>query len=263
MKHSLLLASVVIASLLSAGCDPEDDIREYFSDHFLHQVQTPTESTIKLGQVFLSHRGRKSDVLGNMFDTYGQAGWLAREASQDVVEDDSMRLPSLSQTTLIEPSLGIDVFTGLFKLNPLEGVEIESAFTISSIVARSRLIAGPVVDRYLDSSDSEGFRRYLAERVHRPQRNARVTVVYKILRTNTMSITAQEGRNISSQLSVTSPAVSVSAGFSVKKTSERTLEIDSDTDHVFAVGLLRLVQNRNAPLIYSVSYEDLRPLIPE
>ena len=223
MRRSLLLASVV-AAFLAAGCDPEDDIRKYFSDEFLHQVQSPTESTIKLGQVFLAHRGRKSDVLGNMFDTYGQAGWLAREASQDVVEADSVRLPSLSQTTLIEPSLGINVFTGLFKLNPLEGVEIDHAFTISSIVARSRLIAGPVVDRYLDSRDSERFRRYLAERVHRHQRNARVTVAYKVLRTDKMSITAQAGQNISSALNVTSPAVSVSAGFSVKKTSERTLE---------------------------------------
>ena len=254
MKRSVFLAVAALAYCFSTACDPADGIQKYFSDQLLHQVGSPTENSIRLGQVFVYYKGKPSDALGNMFDNYGQTGWLD---SADVTEDDNTVMPSLAKNTVFEPSVGIDVFKGLFKVNVLGDVKIDSTFTISSILASKRVMPGPVVDRYLDSRDSEDFRRYVANRVHKYKKNACVTVAYKVLRTNKMSITAQGGRDISSSLKFDGPAVAVGAGFKVRKTRQSTLEIDGDISYVFAVGVLQLVPEKNHPQLYRVSYKEL------
>ena len=286
---SLVLALSVVACCFVAACGDDDAVWKYFARQQLNQLPD-LRIDMKLGAVFVAERKTVNhDALGNMFDTYGQAGWIPEAL---VATDPSRVLPSLDQSTAMEPSVAVDLIGDFLQVQVNEGL-ITTNVKINSIVARTRTVAAPTIDRYLQSPDSLKFREYLAD-VHEANPNLRISVVYRLYRTNRLSIISERGEDISSGVNFNvDGVVSIGAGFRAKSEdcvmmshgldllgdglclcgrrcldrAKRTLvdkiEIDGETDYAFAVGVALIRQiDEGDPLSYRVSWADSGYMLP-
>ena len=256
---SLVLALSVVACCFVAACGDDDAVWKYFARQQLNQLPD-LRIDMKLGAVFVAERKTVNhDALGNMFDTYGQAGWIPEAL---VATDPSRVLPSLDQSTAMEPSVAVDLIGDFLQVQVNEGL-ITTNVKINSIVARTRTVAAPTIDRYLQSPDSLKFREYLAD-VHEANPNLRISVVYRLYRTNRLSIISERGEDISSGVNFNvDGVVSIGAGFRAKRTLVDKIEIDGETDYAFAVGVALIRQiDEGDPLSYRVSWADSGYMLP-
>ncbi|MDE0004477.1 MAG: hypothetical protein OXQ29_17455 [Rhodospirillaceae bacterium] len=259
-KLLTLALTVVVVCCFVTACSDDDAVLQYFASQQLNQLPG-LRTDMKLGAVLTAEgKAVNYDILGNMFDAYGQADWIPED---QIVTDPSRVLPSLDHSTVVEPSVALGLMSDLLQVQVSERL-ITTNVKINSIVARTQTVAAPVIDRYLQSSDSLDFRKYLANNVHSINPNLRISVVYRIYRTNRLSIISERGEDISNAVSFgVDDVISIGADYRAKRTLVDKIEIDVETHKAFAVGVA-LIQatNKDDPLSYRVSWSNIHYWLP-
>lgn len=242
-----------------AACGDDNAVLKYFANQRLNQLPD-LRTDMELGAVFAAERKEVNyDILGNMFNAYGQADWIPDTL---IATDPNRVMPSLDQSTVMEPSVAVDLMSDFLQVQVNDGL-ITTNVKINSIVAGTQTVAASTIDRYLRSTDSREFRKYLAG-VHETNPNLRISVVYRLYRTNRLSIISERGEDISSGVNFNVDGiVSIGAGFKAKRTLVDKIEIDGETDYVFAVGVALIKQlDEEDPLSYGVSWTDSGYMLP-
>ncbi len=236
---ALLLLGV---SALLISCDPEDEINGYFAQSGLTRLAV-LRTDVQPGTLILT-RGKEAFLGDHILDyvdreadpehDYGTFGGSAKN------EVDAVLRRFHSQTQL-SAKTALEFLVSVFRLSPGVDVGLTGNVKIDMPDAKVRRMKVASLEKFLTRKDSQLFRTKV-----RDWKNRGLTsyVVYEVFRAKSLTVVAEEGKDISPSLKVGAPAnlpVEVEGSVVYKKTAGNELTVTGDRYMAFAVKTAKLI----------------------
>ena len=239
----LKLAVLTICLLAASACDPQKFVKKYYGQMGLNQLATPRDD-LEPGAVFLSDK-KKVSYADNMLDYADDTEDEYPVGVKNAMYLFNAALRSGEEERTVEPTAALKFLDAVLPVNVSGSLKFTSKVTIAPVNAKAKRMKIPILQRYLNSPDSLSFRRQMHDFQQR-NKNLQVAIAYEIYRTNSMRITAEGGKDVSSELKVgaVGPVGSGALGFKYKKTSKSELVIEGDRFYAFAARAARIEESK-------------------
>ena len=166
-------------------------------------------------------------------------------------------LRSFTQDRRVDPSVAVKFLADMVPAELGSEFKFNDKVTIDLTQATVRRMKIPVVQSYLNSNASAGFREAVSQFVQDGKTSA--YLVYETWRAKKLKIQTESGKDISNTLEVGAVRVVASATgkFSYKRTSKSEIELIGDKFYVFAIRTGMLEKNEGnftfKPMNFAIS----------
>jgi hypothetical protein len=237
-----LLAIIVSILSISAGCDPEQTVNNYFAQQGLNRLAVVRDDIQPGGLVIANSKGAM--YADNMFDytTKPPSAEYTFTAGDGTAEYKAV-LRSFTQDRNIDPSVAVKFLASMIPADLGNEFKFNDKVMIDLTQATVRRMKIPVVQSYLNSNASGAFRAAVSQFVQDGKTSA--YLVYETWRAKKLKIQTESGKDISNALEIGAVKVIASATgkFSYKRTSKSEIELTGDKFYVFAIRTGMLEKN--------------------
>lgn len=232
---------VLLLSLTTVGCDPEEQINDYFRQMGLTRlavlqtdVQPGTVILMKGNEAFLGdHVLDYVDQIADPSHDYGTFGGSARDEVDAV-------LRKFTSKTELSGKTAMSFVVNLFRLSPSLDFGLTGTVSIDLPDAKVRKMKVASLEKFLNRTDSEIFQKKVREWLNQ---GVRPYVAYEVYRAKSLKLQSAEGKDIAPSLktnAITQLPIEGSASVAYKKVASNELLIAGNRYYAFAVRTARL-----------------------
>lgn len=239
---ALLVMLLIGLSCTLISCDPEDEINRYFAQSGLTRLAV-LRTDVQPGTLILT-RGKEAFLGDHILDyvdreadpdhDYGIFGGSAKD------EVDAVLRRFHSQTQL-SAKTALEFLVSVFRLSPGVDVDLTGTVKIDLPDAKVRKMKVASLEKFLTRKDSHLFRTKVREWA---KRGLTPYVAYEVFRAKSLTVVAEEGKDIAPSLKVGAAAnlpVEVEGSVDYKKAAGNELTVSGDRYVAFAVKTARLL----------------------
>ncbi|MCZ6802070.1 MAG: hypothetical protein O7F12_16435 [Nitrospirae bacterium] len=227
------------------GCDPEDQINQYFAYLGLTRLAVP-RTDIDPGTLIVT-KGKEAFFADHMLDYVDQDSGAKQDYGifgGDKIKEYQAMLRQYQGNTALSAQTALQFVQGVFQLSPGVELGLTGQVRIEMVDAKFRKMKVSAIQKFLNRKESRGFRKAVHQHL---KQGHQAFVAFEVYRTKSLKIVSEAGQELAPSLKVgtLSPLpIKGEGSLSYKKTSKNEVVLSRNRYYAFAVRTARLIQGR-------------------